>query len=126
MGIKRKTKSVDFILNEFQKDREAISATDLVHRLSSNFNKTTVYRVLEKLEQDGILHSFNGKRGMKLYAKCYGCNEDDHIDVHPHFECSACAQIECLDVEISIPTVADKKISKAAVLLQGLCSNCIL
>ena len=42
MGIIRKTKSVENLLNEFNKNSSAISVTELITRLNSKFNKTTI------------------------------------------------------------------------------------
>ena len=70
MGIIRKTKSVKLLIDEFEKHSSAISVITLIERLGSQMNKTTVYRVLDKLEDDGFLHSFLGKNGNKWYAKC--------------------------------------------------------
>jgi Fur family ferric uptake transcriptional regulator len=70
MGILRKTQSLAVMLAEFDKSSHAISAIDLIRRLSNKLNKTTVYRILDKLEDDGLLHSFLGKNGIKWYAKC--------------------------------------------------------
>ena len=52
MGIIRKTKSIDLLLNEFNEKSDAISTVDLIKRLSEKINKTTIYRVLDKLEED--------------------------------------------------------------------------
>ena len=70
MGITRRTKSVDLILNEFEKQTNAISTLTLIDRLSTKINKSTIYRVLDKLEDDAVLHSFMGRKGIKWYAKC--------------------------------------------------------
>jgi Fur family ferric uptake transcriptional regulator len=35
---------------------KALSAIDLVERLKSEMNKTTVYRILERLEDKGMIH----------------------------------------------------------------------
>ena len=72
MGIIRKTKSVELLLDEFKNNPKAICAIDLIDSLNSKLNKTTIYRVLDKLEDDGVLHSFLGKNGIKWYAKCDG------------------------------------------------------
>jgi Fur family ferric uptake transcriptional regulator len=55
MGILRKTKSVKILLDEFEKHSTAISAITLIERFHLKMNKTTIYRVLEKLEDDGFL-----------------------------------------------------------------------
>ena len=75
MGIVRKTKSLELVLNEFQILTTAISVIELIKKLNSKLNKTTIYRILEKLEDDGILHSFLGNNGTKWYAKCRNCSK---------------------------------------------------
>ena len=65
MGIVRKTKSLDLLLDEFKSETTAISTIELIKILHSKFNKTTVYRVLDNLEDDRILHSFLDKDGIK-------------------------------------------------------------
>ena len=70
MGIVIKTQSVALLLDEFNKESRAISVIELVKLLDYEVNKITVYRVLYKLEDDGVLHSFLGNNGIKWYAKC--------------------------------------------------------
>ncbi len=125
MGITRRTKSVDLLLGEFEKESGAISTTTLIERLNSRINKTTIYRVLDKLEDDGVLHSFIGSNGIKWYATCIDCSEHEHKDNHPHFQCITCGKIDCLHVEISIPDIENREVTGAQVLIQGKCEKCI-
>ncbi|AXT20249.1 transcriptional regulator [Flavobacteriaceae bacterium AU392] len=125
MGIIRKTKSVEALLKEFQKGSSAISAIDLIKRLSHKLNKTTVYRILEKLEDDGVLHSFLGKNGIKWYAKCNGCSTSGHIDTHPHFQCLNCGKVDCLTIDVQIPKILNREVTVSQVLIQGKCENCL-
>lgn len=125
MGITRRTKSVELLLNEFQKDSRAISTTILIERLKSHINKTTIYRVLEKLEDDGILHSFIGSSGIKWYAKCAGCSKHEHNDIHPHFQCLECGKVDCLPVEVSIPDIENREVVVSQILIQGKCEGCV-
>ena len=97
MGIIRKTESVEILLNEFLDTENALSTVELIKRLGNRINKTTIYRVLGKLEEDGVLHSFLGFDGVKWFAKCKGCSKTTHSDVHPHFQCVSCGKSECLD-----------------------------
>jgi Fur family ferric uptake transcriptional regulator len=124
MGILRKTKSVRILLDEFDKNSSAISAITLVKHLSSEMNKTTIYRILEKLEDDGVLHSFLGKNGHKWYAKCTGCSSTGHHDIHPHFQCISCGKVDCLTINITIPDIPNRKVEISQVLLQGKCESC--
>ncbi len=125
MGITRRTKSVDLLLNEFEQSSEAISTTDLIERLGDQINKTTIYRVLERLEDDAILHSFLDSNGIKWYANCDGCSKHDHHDVHPHFECTSCGKVDCLSVEVSIPDIKNRKVESSQILIQGKCEECV-
>ena len=124
MGIMRQTKSVKRILNEFEKEPKALSTVDLIKRLSQDHNKTTIYRVLDRLEDDGVLHSFQGTDGVKFYAKCHGCSKSQHSDIHPHFQCVSCGKMDCLDVRVSIPKVPNRRVLSSELLLQGHCEHC--
>ena len=68
MGIIRKTEAATLLLEEFKKDSNAISAIELIKRLDQKINKTTVYRLLDKLEDDGVVHYFLDTKGIKWYA----------------------------------------------------------
>ena len=124
MGIIRQTQSLKRILNEFEKEPKALSTVDLIERLRKDHNKTTIYRVLDRLEDDGVLHSFQGTDGVKFYAKCHGCSKSRHSDIHPHFQCVSCGKMDCLDVRLSIPKVPNRKVLSSQLLLQGHCENC--
>ena len=125
MGIIRKTKSVKKLLNVFEQTNDALSVVELVERFQLDMNKTTVYRALERLEEEGILHSFMGKDGLKWYAKDNGSSLSHAKDTHPHFQCSECGKIECLAFHIKIPSLPNRKIDFAEFLLVGQCEECI-
>lgn len=125
MTVVRKTKSVKSLLNLFKVEDSAISAVDMVNRFEQQMNKTTVYRILDRLENEGLIHSFAGRDGLKWYAKCNGCSADYHIDAHPHFQCKVCGKVDCLDLEVSIPKVKNYAIDSVELFLTGKCSDCI-
>ncbi|MGK0363518.1 MAG: Fur family ferric uptake transcriptional regulator [Saprospiraceae bacterium] len=125
MGIIRKTQSVKTLLKEFEQSKKALSAIELVERFNGQMNKTTVYRILERLEDDGSLHSFTGKDGLKWYALCHGCTQSHHVDKHPHFQCRDCGKTECLSLDIAVPSIPNYKVEIAELLLIGQCENCL-
>ena len=124
MGITRQTKQVKVIIDVFEHKKTAISATELVKLLDSQMNKTTVYRILDKLIDEGIVHSFMDKKGLKWYAKCQDCSCETHNDVHPHFQCKSCGEVECLPVSFSLPPIKGYKVESASLLIVGECVNC--
>ena len=125
MGIIRKTKTITLLLELLEPGSKAILAVDLIEQLKNEVNKTTVYRALERLESEGLVHSFVGKDGLKWYAKCSDCSTHHHNDVHPHFQCNTCKKVTCLSIDVSIPKVNGYAIETAAVFLTGQCNNCI-
>ena len=125
MGIVRKTKSIELLLHEFKTQTTAISTIQLIKRLNSKLNKTTIYRVLENLVDDGILHSFIGQDGIKWYSMSINCTKSKHNDLHPHFECIDCGQIDCLNTQVMIPEIQNRKILSYQILIQGKCEKCL-
>ena len=87
-------------------------------------NKTTVYRILDKLMDDGVVHSFIGNGGLKWYAKCQNCSCNTHNDVHPHFQCKKCGEVKCLPVIFTIPPINGYKVESINLLMVGECINC--
>lgn len=124
MGILRKTRSVAIVLDEFNTVDYALSTVKLVNSLQSSLNKSTIYRILDKLEDDGVLHSVMGKDGIKRYAKCKNCSKSVHIDNHPHFQCSICGIINCININVDIPNIPQYKIDTIQLLIQGECNQC--
>jgi len=98
---------------------------DLIEKLKDQMNKTTIYRILERLEEDAVLHSFLGHEGVTWYAKCHACSTHDHQDVHPHFQCIDCGKVDCVEIEVSIPQIPNRKAIAYNVLIQGQCEACV-
>lgn len=125
MAVIRKTKSVKKLLHIFEQTNHAISVVDLIEQLSGEMNKTTVYRILERLKKEGTVHYFIGKDGLRWYAKSKKCSDAHHLNVHPHFQCRSCGKAECLAIDAAIPSVSDYQVDSAAVLLVGVCKDCL-
>ena len=125
MSVTRKTKTVKLFLNLFEKKNGAISILELVSIFKNDMNKTTVYRILTRLEESGILHSFVDKKGLKRYAKNpLGKKSIKHQSSHPHFLCEDCGISRCLPIKIQNPTIPDLIINSAEQLYLGQCGNC--
>ena len=126
MGVVRKTKHLEQVLQAFRKSSEALSASMLLDALANEINKSTVYRMLEKLEDDGVIHSFLTMDHVRFYALCKGCSSGQHVDSHAHFQCTSCKRVSCFSEEIILPTPERATITSAQVLLTGRCESCSL
>ena len=123
MNIERKTKSVELLLNTF-KDLNAISIIDLVQKFKNDMNKTTVYRILDRLEKSNILHSFIDNEGLKRYAK-NNVGKSQSANQHPHFLCEECGVSSCIAIEMKVPVLPNYKIKDSEHLLIGQCKKCL-
>ena len=107
-----------------QENNNAFSAKELIQRYESKINKTTIYRILEKLEDDEILHSFLDNNGIKCYAKCKNCCHDKNFCSHSHFQCLVCGKIDCLLIDTPLPEIKNREVIAAQTLIQGKCESC--
>tara|TARA_B100001248_G_C27260401_1_gene398159 strand:- start:135 stop:515 length:381 start_codon:yes stop_codon:yes gene_type:complete len=125
MIISRKTKTVKLVLELFREKKFAIPVVDIVSIFANKMNKTTVYRILQRLEDSGILHSFVDKQGLKRYAKGdqRKSNSTNQI-IHPHFLCDDCGISICLPLEISTPSIPNYTINSSDHLYSGQCQDC--
>ena len=119
----RKTRSVKLLLNEFYQTKDAISIKELIDKFRYRMNKTTVYRILDRFEKDGILHSFVDQYGLKRYAK--NKNKSKTKEIHPHFLCEDCGTTSCIPINIKVPSIPEYIIKSSEHLLIGQCKNCI-
>tara|TARA_B100001029_G_C15052119_1_gene451537 strand:- start:292 stop:681 length:390 start_codon:yes stop_codon:yes gene_type:complete len=125
MSIIRKTKTVKLIVDEFNINDKALGATQLVEKFNKVMDKTTVYRILDRLENSNIIHSFIDYDGFKKYAKGRKNNLSKKIiNTHPHFQCEDCGISSCLPVKITIPSIPNYIINSAEHILTGQCKNC--
>ena len=125
MSISRKTKTVELVLELFRKKKYAIPVVDIVSIFANKMNKTTVYRILQRLEDSGILHSFVDKDGLKRYAKGdQRTSSPDNQITHPHFLCEDCGISTCLPLKISTPSIPNYIIKSSEQLYIGQCKDC--
>ena len=125
MSNTRKTKTVQHVLDLFKTNDNALSVVELISIFSDKMNKTTVYRILDRLENSGILHSFIDKDGLKRYAKGdQGAASSKSSIVHPHFICQDCGISSCLPVEVKTPSIPNYTINNSEHLYMGKCNNC--
>ena len=125
MAVIRKTKTVESLMKFFKKSKYPVSILELTEKFDGTMDKSTIYRIIERLEDSNIIHSFVDSDGMKRYAnfKDEGSAINDE-GTHPHFVCNDCGISSCLPVKISIPTFPDYIIESAEHLLKGRCKNC--
>ncbi len=80
------------------KSDKAISHNALIQDLKDSYNRVTIYRSLDKLVDEGIIHKIIDMDGVSKYAACHSCeSEYDHNHNHVHFSCIRCQSVTCLE-----------------------------
>ena len=90
-------------------------------------DRITMYRTLKTFEEKGIIHSIDNGRNEVKYGLCKEhCTTAHHLDQHPHFHCSKCNQIACLE-NIFIPAIElpdGFSANEVNMTIKGTCKNC--
>ncbi|MBT8188118.1 MAG: transcriptional repressor [Croceitalea sp.] len=90
-------------------------------------DRITMYRTLKTFEEKGIIHSINNETGEVKYALCKEhCTSANHLDQHPHFHCSNCNQITCME-SVFIPPIElpdGFSANEISMTIKGICKNC--
>jgi len=120
----RNTNAKTQILTFIQNTNKAVSHAEIYHSLGDICDRVTVYRVLERLTDEGFIHKVVNIDGAVKYAGCHSCSEN-HNHNHIHFSCQKCKSVTCLkDVEPSYMLPKKYTVSEMNFTLSGLCPQC--
>jgi len=87
-----------------------------------NFDRVTLYRVLDWLVTQGLAHKIEGQDRLWRFN---AVTAPEHG--HAHFHCTRCGQVFCLEqtqpsFAITLPT--GFRFEKAELTIQGICPSC--
>jgi len=103
----------------------ALSHSEIQKSLEGLCDRVTIYRVLERLLDEGIIHKTVNLDGVVKYASCHSCLKK-HSHNHIHFSCQKCKSVTCLeDVEPSFKMPKNYKVSEMNFTVSGLCPQCL-
>lgn len=125
-GLKRTAIRTE-MLELFEESDFALSASDIVSKMTARHDRVTVYRALSSFEEKGILHrASEDGQGIK-YAMCSShCPDETHTDKHAHFVCENCQKTLCLE-DVEVPEVKMPngfKVNRINYTLNGICDKC--
>lgn len=112
------------ILQLIQKAGSALSHSEIQHLLDDLCDRVTIYRVLDRLVEEGQIHKVLTIDGKIKYAKCNGCGTV-HRHNHIHFNCENCQTVTCLDdIQPMFDLPKNYQISQVNFTVSGLCPSC--
>ncbi|MGB5819026.1 MAG: transcriptional repressor [Saonia sp.] len=122
---RRNTFSKQEILATLQSADSALSH-DMIQSEISTVDRATIYRVLNRFHEDGVVHRIVGDDGKHYFALCIACENHIHRHNHFHFRCISCGNVECLKKEI-IVSLPDGYVSESFNgMISGRCKECAL
>ncbi len=120
---RRKTKSKEDVLKTLKSNGTAMSH-DMIETKIEDYNRATIYRILNRFQEDGIVHRIVGIDGKQYFAICTNCEQKNHSHNHLHFQCTNCKRVECLKEEPRIDLPKNYVMHDFNGLISGLCGNC--
>ena len=114
------------LLEYFLRNQQTFGLQELEKAFPKS-DRITMYRTLKTFEENGIIHSIDNGTNEVKYALCKEhCTPAHHIDQHPHFHCSECNQIVCLE-NVFIPSIELPEgyaANEINMTIKGTCKNC--
>ncbi|MFN4233197.1 MAG: Fur family transcriptional regulator [Bacteroidia bacterium] len=126
MKVTRKTVAKTKILEYVQNSSSAVAHSDIQQSLKGICDRVTIYRVLDRLLSEGLVHKIVDVDGVVKYAACHTCeDEHHHRHDHVHFSCEKCKKVTCLDAVIpQLNMPKEYKINSVNFMVSGYCPNC--
>ena len=126
MKTTRKTTAKTEILELLEKTSMALSHKEIQVELDGLCNRVTIYRVLERLLEEGFVHRIVNTDGVVKYARCHSCKHQHHQHNHLHFSCTQCQEVTCLQqVQPSYQLPPNYLAQEVHFTISGICPNCL-
>jgi Fur family ferric uptake transcriptional regulator len=117
------------VLSAIGDETKPLAAAQIMARVHSrmSINKVTLYRILDLLVGRSLVKRLLG--GDRTFR--YGMGETTYHPHHPHFVCSRCGDIECLDPFLNPVNVKGFEakgkglVSYVDVRFEGTCERCL-
>lgn len=120
----RNTAAKTEILSLIEKSNVALSHSEIQSSLDGLCDRVTIYRVLDRLVEEDLVHKVINTDGGVKYASCHSC-ETTYNHNHIHFSCQKCKSVTCLEnIEPSFKLPKKYKVSEVNFTVSGLCQEC--
>ncbi len=121
---RRNTPAKEAVLNLLTNKAKAMSQDSIEKNINIDIDRATIYRVLNRFCEDGILHRIVAEDGKQYFAVCIKCDEKKLTDHHFHFRCTKCETIECLPIEVQFSLEKGYSVESVNCILTGVCKDC--
>lgn len=121
----RNTQAKTEIFKLLEQAEVALSPAEILATLNGVCDRVTIYRVLDRLTAEGVIHKIATVEGIIKYAICQQCTLEKHNHNHLHFTCERCQNTTCItEVEPSFVLPKNYKIKNVNFTVSGICPEC--
>ncbi|WP_109832199.1 Fur family transcriptional regulator [Reichenbachiella versicolor] len=121
----RNSKSKTAIVELLEQSEGALSHKDIQTQLKDLCDRVTVYRVLDRLVNEGRVHKVIDFDGVMRFAACHHCGDHEHSHNHVHFSCESCNKVFCLDtVKPQVDLPDGYQVKDSLHVVSGVCAQC--
>lgn len=127
MKTTRNTTAKTTILEIIKNSDVALSHAEILALSQNICDRVTIYRVLDRLVTEDVIHKIVNLDGTIKYASCHHLDDDvpDHHN-HIHFSCEKCHLVTCLEnVAPTFKLPSNYLVKDVNFTLSGLCPNCL-
>lgn len=121
----RNSKSKTAIVQLLTEADAALSHKEIQAQLNDLCDRVTVYRVLDRLVNEGVAHKVIDLDGVMRFAACNSCDGEHHSHNHVHFSCESCNKVICLDDVVPQLIMPEGfEVKNALYIMSGTCNKC--
>lgn len=123
-AMERKISTKKKIKELIDSSEVALSHLEIKKLLNKSCDRVTIYRALNKLSEEGVIHKIIDVDGVSKYAACNGCTKTHHHN-HVHFSCTNCNSVVCIEqVKPKFELPEGYAVKDMNIILAGLCPDC--
>lgn len=123
---RRDTATKEAVLAVLTSSGKAMSQAAIEKKIGIDINRATIYRVLNRYCEDGVLHRIAADDGRQYFALCMKCDDEQPPAHHFHFRCKNCETIECLPLPVHFSLPNAYQVDEVNCVLSGICKECAL
>ncbi len=123
----RNTLAKTTILEYISNSAVALSHTEIHNANKELCDRVTIYRILDRLIAEDVIHKIATPDGTVKYAACnHHHHEEEHtVHNHVHFSCEKCQSVVCLESVQPVYAVPQNYLVKNInFTLSGICPDC--
>ncbi len=128
MKTTRNTTAKLAILEILNQSEVALSHSEIQKKTEGLCDRVTIYRVLDRLIKEDLIHKIVTPEGIIKYAICHHSHPNNfhHLHNHIHFNCEKCHSVTCLESIVPTYIIPENyMVNQVNFTLTGLCPNCI-